>query len=145
MVRNLVAFGLELEVVEVERVALFIELERKMTRGRLLRYAIALTASMLVGGCGSKILSLRDAMSFSAVVSNSGGKNIMTVSGFSGDSSMSVYNISSEEHGDKLLIMVLETLTKEVLTGNFEYSVEIKENINYICFGSLSDVIWRRE
>ncbi len=84
-------------------------------------------------------------MSFSAVVSNSNGKNIITVSGFSGDSSMSVYNISSEEHGDKLLIIVFETLTRKGFTGNFEYSVEIKDNINYVCFGSLSDVIWRRE
>jgi len=58
---------------------------------------------------------------------------------------MGVYNVSSQEHGDKLLIIVLETLTRAGLTGNFQYSVEIKQNINYVCFGSLSDVIWRRE
>jgi hypothetical protein len=116
-----------------------------MTRDKLFQYAIALIASMLVGGCESKILSRRDAMSFSAVVSYNNGKNILTVSGFSGDSSMGIYNISSEEHGDKLLIIVYETLIRKGLTGNFEYSVELKENINYVCFGSLSDVVWRRE
>src|SRR6266853_420036 len=145
LVRILVALGVALGVVEEARVALFIEPDGKMTRGKLLRYAIALIATILVGSCGRKILSRRDAMSLSAVVSNNNGKNILTVSGFSGDSSMGVYNISSEEHGDKLLIIVLETLIRKGLTGNFDYSVEIKENINYVCFGSLSDVIWRRE
>ena len=127
------------------RVALFIKLERKMTRGKFFWYTIFLVAAIFVWGCGRKILSLRDAMSFSAIVSSNNGKNIITVSGFSGDSSMGVYNVSSQEHGDKLLIIVLETLTRAGLTGNFQYSVEIKQNINYVCFGSLSDVIWRRE
>jgi hypothetical protein len=95
----------------------------------------------------SKILSRRETVSFSAVINNINEKSIMTVSGFSGDSSMIVFNITRQELGDKLLIIARETLSGEMLirrglTRKFEYSIEIKGNINYVCFGSLSDVVW---
>jgi len=58
---------------------------------------------------------------------------------------MGVYKISSERHGRKLLIRVHETLVRGELNGNFKYSVAIRDNINYVCFGSLSDVVWHRQ
>jgi len=109
-------------------------------RGWLARYPIR----------ARKILSRRETLSFSVVINNSHGKNIVTVSGVSKDASMIVYNITRRELRDQLLIIVRETMSTEKLirrglTRSFKYDLEIKENINYVCFGSLSDVVWRRE
>ena len=70
-------------------------------------YTIVSVAALAVGGCTSKILPRKDAMSFSVVESNDEGKKTLTVSGFSADSSMVVYKTDTQEHGDKLLIVVL--------------------------------------
>jgi hypothetical protein len=117
----------------------------EMKFSKLFQYAIVSIGMLSVGGCTSKVLPMRDAMAFSAIEENDdNGKKIITVSGFSGDSSMGVYKISSEKHSHRLLIKVHETLVRGTSTGTFKYSVEIKSNINYVCFGRLSDVIWRR-
>jgi hypothetical protein len=98
----------------------------------------------------SRILSRRDRLSFSTAIDNDNGKTIIAVSGFSNDSSMVAYHITRRKLGDKLLIIVHQALAQGMLisrglTRSFEYRVDINDNINYVCFGSLSDVVWCRE
>src|SRR6266702_3532127 len=90
---------------------------QRVTMRRATRYAVLVIAVLSVGSC--EVLPRKDAMAFMAEEHDHDGKKILTVFGFSGNSSMAVYRISSEEHGYKLLILAYETLVRRRMTGNF--------------------------
>jgi hypothetical protein len=84
------------------------------------------------------------AMDFNAVEIRGEGIPKVHLSGFCGNSSMSVKNVTFDREPHSVTVLVHIFLTRKGTTGNFSFDVPVPEGIDEIRFGKERVVVWRR-
>ncbi|MGA7684109.1 MAG: hypothetical protein WCC32_00780 [Terriglobales bacterium] len=74
----------------------------------------------------------------------SGGQPAIRISGFCGESALSVKDISIQRSGMAQVVIVRVFLARGGTTGNFQVDVPIEDGINEIRFGKEKVLIWQR-
>ena len=66
------------------------------------------------------------------------------ISGLSGNSALSVKDISTQRAGSSLVVLVHLFLARRETTGSFKYDVLVPDSVNEIRFGEDKAIIWQR-
>ena len=90
------------------------------------------------------VLERRIAMDFKAVEIRTEGIPNVHLSGFCGNSSMSVKNVTFDREPHSVTVLIHIFLTRKGTTGNFSFDVPIPEGIDEIRFGKERVIVWRR-
>lgn len=106
-------------------------------------FAICLVTS--VAAEDNMILDYKDVQFFKMNERQRGATISLELSGLAFQSSLAVKNIEANFEGDCIVVLVYLTLAKRGLTGSFDYTLDVPENVDSVYFGTSRQLIWKRE
>jgi hypothetical protein len=58
---------------------------------------------------------------------------------------LAVERIEVHKDDDAMVVLVYLTLARDGLTGSFDYTLDVPENVNFVYFGTSRKLIWKRQ
>jgi len=112
------------------------------------RMAIVLVSLILVAACakGQVMILEKDDVQFLKVApsANSEQQTSLDISGLAFHSALAVSGHREIRTGDAMTILVELVPAKEGLSGSFEFTVSVPEDVAVVRFGEKQAEIWRR-
>ena len=113
-----------------------------------LSIAVFVFSFMICVTCGvtadSMILDYKDVQFFKVHEKRNGATISLELSGLAFHSSLAVENIKTHNEDDSIVVLVYLTLARNALTGSFDYTLDVPENVNFVYFGTSKQLIWKR-